>query len=286
MSATSELSDRTAFAERLRVQLRARHPHLEVAVDPARFALHVTGDGGVDTRLPLTGLQAAVLREPTRAATLITGWVRDAEARLTPGTGRVAAMHLSLGRVTWCVRTVDYLRDHRRGDELLVRPLAGALVAFVAEELPNSIMRGVPREEWEAQGEDAVAAAADASTARRFATLPDRVRSTTRLARDGWRLAGDALFQGSLLLVQSVLSAFTERAGCDVLLATPDRSLVLAVPVDAGGAAEFQHRVVRSWREAMEPCSRQVLVTDGSSLRAVEPERADRSAGLLRRLRG
>ena len=50
----------------------------------------------------------------------------------------------------------------------------------------------------------------------------------------------------------------------------PDRSVVLAIPSGLPGAVRFRMRVVREWREAMNPVSRALLVTDGVSLRSEE----------------
>jgi len=184
--------------------------------------------------------------------------------------------------LTWCVRTAEYLGDHSREGDLLVRPVAGSLVAFVVEQLPNSIMRGVPREEWAGHGEEAVVAAADATTAARFATTAKRIREAGRVPRDGWQFNGDALFQASAVLVLDVRRALVERAGGDVLLATPDRSLLLAVPAASEGAASFRRRVRRTWREAFNPCSAEVIGTDGDRLFTVEAPRRQARGGLMR----
>jgi hypothetical protein len=273
-----ELADRVAFAARIQVQLQARYPSLGVEPDPGRFALHVTGSG-IDSHISLTPLWTACVREPGRTSALIADFVRQAESGLTP----IAPAPMSLARILWCVRTKGYLRDHTRSDDLLQRPVAGSLVAFVAESLPNSIMQGVPREQWASPGAGAVAAAADANTAERFAKYAERIRSAERVARDGWSFKGDVLYMGSVLVVPDVLRALAERAGGDVLIAHPDRELVLAVPVEAEGAKDFRERVTRTWRAAMNPVSREVLRTDGESLAAVTVE-PERRAGLLRRL--
>jgi hypothetical protein len=139
-------------------------------------------------------------------------------------------------------------------------------------------MRGVPSADLAVAGLDPVSAQihADANTGARFASLPGRIRAAERIPADGWRLGSDILFQGSVLLVAEVLAAFAERSGGDVLLAVPDRSEVLAVPAGSPGAARFRMRAVRAWREAMNPVSRGVLVTDGVSLSevVVAPPRA------------
>jgi hypothetical protein len=273
-----ELADRDAFAERLRVQLQARYRGVQVEPDTLRFGLHVTGEG-VDSRLSLTPLWTACVREPARTSVLIADFVRLAEGALTPA----APPPISLARLIWCVRTTEYLRDHTRSQDLLTRPVAGSLIAFLAETLPNSIMQGIPREQWIAAGEEAVAAAADRNTASRFASYAGRIRGAERVARDGWSFKGDVLFMGSVLLLPDVLAALTERAGGDVLLAYPDRELVLAVPAGSEGAADFRQRVTRTFRAALNPVSRDVLRSDGERLTLEEATRG-RQTGLFRRL--
>jgi len=267
----TSIEDRNSFAERLRLQLQSRYRNHNFSVEPARFAIRITG-AGVDATLALTPLYNAAQREPQRTSTLIADFVRSAEGQLQaqPGAG------FSTARVLWCVRSQSYLEEMSRADELLRREVAGDMVAFVAEALPGSIMRGVPRSEWQHQGHgDAeVVAAADRNTAERFATVGERVLRGERVPRDGWQFAGDVLFAGSALLVPSVLRAFADRAGGDVLLAVPDRSLLMAIPAASPAADRFQRRVVQAYREAMTPCSRDVLVTDGSNLRL--HARADR----------
>lgn len=256
--------DRAAFAERLRVQLAARYRDQTVSVDPARFALRLTG-GGVDATLPLTPLHSATVREPQRTSALIADFVRAAEAQLTPRPGAGFA----LARVLWCVRSRAYLDDLSRAGELLRRDLAGDVVAFVAEALPGSIMRGIPRGDWESRGITAeeVAAAADRNTAARFASVAERVRASDRVPADGWQYAGDTLFAASAVMVPDVLRAFVDKAGGDVLLGIPDRALLLAVPAAAPGAERFPRRVQQAFRDAMTPVSRDVLITDGTGVR-------------------
>jgi hypothetical protein len=267
--------DRTAFAERIRLQLQARYRGHTVTVDPGRFAVRITAPG-IDAVLPLSPLHNSVQRQPQRTASLIADFVRAAEGQLqpTPGAG------FSTARVLWCVRSRAYLEELRRAGELLTREVAGDLVAFAAETLPGSIMRGVPRVEWEERGLDeaAVGTAADRNTAERFAAVAQRVRGAERVARDGWQYAGDQLFAGSIVLVPAVLRALADRAGGDVLIGVPDRALVLAIPAAAPGAERFSRRVLQAFREAMTPCSRELLVTDGSTLRT-EPHAERRRRG-------
>jgi len=206
-----------------------------------------------------------VTREPSRAAALITAFVAGVENQLTPRGFNPFA----LTRVLWCVRSTAYMQDIARAGDLLQREIAGDLVAFVAEELPGALMRGIPRQEWSAGGLDdaAVAAAADEHTARRFTRLIARIAGAGRVPADGWRMAGDQLFQGSVLLVREVLAALVQRARGDVLLAVPDRGVLLALPSALPSAERFQRRVMREWREGMNPCSHQVLETDGERVR-------------------
>jgi hypothetical protein len=258
--------ERAAFAERIRLQLLSRYRGSNVEVDSARFALHVTGSG-LDLMLPLAPLYHACEREPDRVPALIGEYVASVEHRLTPQP----AAALSMPRLLWCVRNDRFLSGHGRVGDLLRAPVAADMTAFVAEELPGSIMRGVPREEWTLQGlgDEDVRRVATANTAERFDPLVARIARTDRIPADGWRIASDSLFQGSMLLAPRVLAAFAERADGDVLLGVPDRGAVLALPASLPSADRFQRRVVRAWREAMNPCSREVVVTDGQELRAV-----------------
>lgn len=271
-------ADRQAFAERMRLQLQSRYRGIEVVIDRDSFALQVTaaGAGGV---LPLTALHQACLREPARTATLIAGWVSRAERQLSPRTG----MEVSPARLLWCVRAERYLEGLNRAGELVTRQLGAGMVAFIAEELPGSLMRGLPISGLEAAGLDVGSARerAGANTRSRFAGLSPRIRSTDRVPADGWRLGSDTLFQGSVITVPEILAAFAERTGGDVLLAVPDRSVVLAIPASGAGASRFQMRVVREWREAMNPVSRDILVTDGSSVHEVERRRSHKGGAEL-----
>lgn len=260
--------DRAAFAKRIRIQLKSRYRGARVDVDDERFALHVTGEG-LDATLPLAPLQQAVLRDPAHTPALIARFVSGVETQLTPR----AVGAFSVDRLVWCVRSAEYLRGIARASELLVREMPVDLVAFAAETLPAASMRGVPRSEWVDAGveDSAVAAAADRNTERRFAHLVDRIRGADRVPADGWRMAGDQMFQGSALLVPAVLAALAERAGGDVLVAVPDRGVVLALPSRLPSASVFDRRVTREWRESMNPCSHAVLETDGVVLRRRDP---------------
>jgi hypothetical protein len=273
---------REAFAERIRLQLRSRYPGVEVAVDAAAFAVRLRG-GGVDVSLPLGPVHHACQREPARSAELIAEYVRGAERQLSPRTG----IEVGPARLLWCVRGTGYLDELTRSAELVTRPVGAAMVAFIAETLPGSLMRGVPVRDLEAAGlDEAVARArADANTAARFASLPERIRAAARIPADGWRLGSDTLFQGSVLLVPEILAAFAERSGGEVLLAVPDRSQVLALPAGLPSADHFRMRVVRAWRGAMNPVSRAVLVTDGVSLSELAPRQRSSGFELLGWLR-
>ncbi|MHB8489278.1 MAG: hypothetical protein ACYDCS_08360 [Candidatus Dormibacteria bacterium] len=258
--------ERGAFAERIRLQLIARYHGATVEVDQARFALHVTG-AGLDLMLPLAPLHHACQRQPDRIPALIGDYVTSVEHQLTPQP----ATALTTSRLLWCVRNDRFLASHGRVGDLLRAPIGADMTAFVAEELPGSIMRGVPREDWSLLGlsDEDVRREATSNTAGRFEPLIGRIARTERIPADGWRVASDTLFQGSLLMAPRVLAALAERAGGDVLLGVPDRGAVLALPASLPSADRFQRRVVREWREALNPCSRELLVTDGDGLRAV-----------------
>ena len=277
MPAPNGLADRGAFAERIRLQLTSRYRGVAVEVDPVRFALHVTAPG-IDSTLPLSPLHHACLREPERAPALITEYVSSVERQLTPRTGT----ELSTRRLVWCVRTRAYLAELARASDLLVVDIATTLSAFVAEDLPGSIMRGVPREEWAALGlsDDEIRAIASANTEARFAPLVQRIRTIERIPADGWRMAGDVLYQGSILMAPPVLAALVERSAGDVLVATPDRGVVLAIPASQPNAERFHRRVLREWREAMNPCSHEVLRTDGAHVSSV-PRPRPRAGALV-----
>lgn len=277
MTGSSHLDDRPAFAERIRIQLVSRYAGATVDVDPDRFALRVRAPG-IDTTLPLAPLHHSVLREPARTPALISAFVASVESQLTRQTPAAFA----LTRVLWCVRSRGYLEGIARAGDLLVRDVGADLIAFIAEELPASIMRGVPCDEWRDAGhsDDAVRAAADQQLAVRFAPLVHRISAIDRVPADGWRIASDVLFQSSILVAPAVLAALAARAGGDVLLAVPDRSVALALPASLPSADRFPRRVLREWREAMNPCSHELLVTDGISLRAV-PRRKTRAAALV-----
>lgn len=265
---SAERGDRAAFAERIRVQLTSRYRGAHVDVDDKRFALHVTGEG-LDATLPLTPLRQAVLRDPAQTPALIARFVTGVESQLTPR----AVGGFKLDGMLWCVRNAGYMNGISRASDLLQREMPADLVAFAAEQLPQASMRGVPRNDWSAAGlrDEAVAAAVDRNTARRFAHLVERIRSADRVPADGWRMAGDAMFQGSALMVPAVLAALAERANGDVLLAVPDRGVVLALPARLPSAAIFDRRVTREWRESMNPCSHAILETDGVALRTHDP---------------
>ncbi|HXZ99969.1 MAG TPA: hypothetical protein VEK76_06425 [Candidatus Binatia bacterium] len=277
------LDDRSAFAERLRLQLRSRYRGIEVGIDGVAFALTVRA-AGAESTLPLAPLHHACLREPGRSASLIADFVRRAERQLSPRTG----MEVNPSRLLWCVRSQRYLEGLSRAAELVTRSLGASVVAFIAEVLPGSVMRGLAAGDLESAGLDPATAGERASvnTGARFAALPERIRAADRIPADGWRMSSDGLFQGSVITVPEVLAAFAERAGGEVLLAVPDRSLVLALPASLPSAGRFRMRVVREWREAMNPVSRDLLITDGSSLREVESRPRRHGFELLGWLRG
>jgi len=238
-----------------------------VDIDPARYSLRVHRPG-LDITLPLAALHRACERQPARTAALITDFVRSAEASMVPQ----AAEAISLARVLWCVRSQGYLDSLARSGELLAERIGGDIVAFIAESLPGQVMRGVPRAEWESSGIDeaAVRRAADENTATRFTRVLERIAAITRIPADGWRLAGDSLYQGSIVMVPAVMRGLVERSGGDILIGLPDRALALVIPAALPAAETFGRRVLQEWRESMNPCSREVLRSDGSTLRVVE----------------
>src|SRR5579884_3726601 len=253
---TDRAGERAAFIERVSLQLRARYRAVAVDVDPARFALRIHGEG-IDTLLPLAPLHGAVLREPARAPALISQFVAAVEQQLMPRMS--TTVHPA--RLLWCVRSRRYLRGLRRAGDLHTAELAGDLVAFVAEELPGSVMRGVPREEWEAAGLDeaALRQVAAANTERRFAGLAQRVAAAERVPVDGWRMSADTLFQSSVLMAPQLLRAFVERVGGEVLLGVPDRGVALATAATTAATRGFAQRVTREFREGMNPVSPVVI---------------------------
>lgn len=269
--------DRTAFAERMRLQLQSRYRGSAVDLDAARYSLQLRAPG-VDIAVPLAALHNACQRQPERTASLIADFVRSVEARMVPQAGADA---VSTARVVWCVRSTRYLAGLARSEELLSEPLGADIVAFIAESLPGQVMRGVPRGEWESAGIDTetIRAAADRNTAARFSRVLERLAAIDRVPADGWRMSGDSLYEGSILKVPAIMRAFVERAGGDVLVGVPDRALALVMPAALPTAADFPRRVLHEWREAMNPLSREVLRSDGSVLHAVE--RGRRSASLL-----
>ena len=267
----AEISDdREEFARRLRLQIQARYRDAGVAVDEARFSLHVTASG-IDAHLPLAPLFNSCQRDPQASAGLISRFVASVEKQLTPAP-QVAP--LELAHLVWCVRSEKYLSGLSRREDLLERPLGGDLIAFVAETLPGQVMRGLPRSHWQTRGVDdaAVMASADRATAERFGRIAERISDAPRIPADGWRLSVDQLFSGSIMLIPEVLHALARRAAGPVLLANPDRSVVIAVPAELPSAARFQMRALREWRESVFPSSADVFQTDGVRLEA-QPRR-------------
>jgi hypothetical protein len=274
--------DRAAFADRLRLQLQARYGGSTIELDPARYSLRLRAPG-VDVVVPLAALHNACERQPARTAVLIADFVRSVEARLVPQQSQDT---VAPARVLWCVRSRRYLDSLARSEELLSESLGGDIVAFIAESLPGQVMRGVPVAEWEGAGMTtaAVRRAADANTQARFAKVIGRIAAIDRIPADGWRMAGDSLYQGSILKVPGILTALVERCGGDIIIGVPDRGLALVMPAALPAAEDFPRRVVHEWREAMNPLSREVLRSDGSSLLAVDRRR--RTPSLLPWLNG
>lgn len=276
MPTNGALDDRYAFAERMRLQIASRYGGATVEVDGDRFRLRVTGPG-VETSLPLAPLHQACTRDPANAPALIASFVASVEKQLTSPD----PAGLSTSRLLWCVRNAASIAEMARAADLMSVRVGATMVGFIAEALPGSIMRGVPRQEWEAAGlnDDAVRAVADVNTERHFERLVGRIRRADRVPSDGWRVAGDPLFQGSILLVPAVLEALRTLAGGDVLLGAPDRGVAYVLAAGLPAAARFDRRVRREWREAMNPCSSEVLVYDGESVRTAP--RPARKAGTL-----
>ena len=259
--------DRAGFAERIRLQLLARYRGSTVELDPARYSLRLRAPG-IDLALPLAALHNAVARQPDRAVALITDFVRSVETRVVPQGDDP----ISPSRLLWCVRSTRYLERLGRSGELLTENVGADIVAFIAESLPGNVMRGVPRGEWErTQLETAlVRRAADENTRARFARALERVATIERIPADGWRLAGDPLYETSIVKVPALLRALVQRAGGDVLIGLPDRALALVIPAALPAAAEFPRRVLQEFREAMNPCSREVLRCDGETMTVLE----------------
>ena len=206
---------------------------------------------------------------------LIGEYVASVEHQLTPRP----AVALSTARLLWCVRNDHFLGSHGRVGDLL-RAQVGADMSGVrrrgASRLDHA-RRSPRRMDVDRDERRGHAPRRDANTAERFEPLVARIARTDRIPADGWRVASDPLFQGSVLMAPRVLAAFAERAGGDVLLGVPDRGAVLALPAALPSADRFQRRVLKEWREAMNPCSREVLVTNGQRLRAVS--RRSRTSG-------
>jgi hypothetical protein len=274
--------DRAAFAERLRLQLQARYGGSSIELDPARYSLRLRAPG-VDVAVPLAALHNACERQPERTAALIADFVGSVEARLVP---RQDEDTVSPSRVLWCVRSRRYLDGLARSEELLSETIGGDIVGFIAESLPGQVMRGVPGAEWEAAGmaTATVRRAADENTEARFSKVIARIAAIDRIPADGWRMAGDSLYQASILKVPAILSALVERCGGDILIGVPDRGLALVIPAALPAAEDFQRRVLHEWREAMNPLSREVLRSDGASFHAVD--RGRRTPSLLPWLNG
>jgi hypothetical protein len=267
---------RNDFAERVRKQIASRYAGSEISIDSDGFAMRLKASG-IDVSLPLTPLFHECLRNEAQTPTLISAFVSDVEKRINPRDD----VEFSLAGLLWCIRTRDYLSDSARAGELISKTVAGDLVTFVARQIPVNAMRGVARKEWENAGVTVahITAAADTNTAERFGSLLERINRIDRVPGDGWRISVDELFCGSAILVPEIRRALVEKAQDEVLVAIPDRSVVLVLPVSAKSAPRFQMRVTREWREAMNPCSREVLACDGESLE-VAPDQP-RSRALL-----
>jgi hypothetical protein len=258
---------RSEFAERVRRQVASRYAGTEISVDGEGFAIHLKAPG-IDVSLPLTPLFHECLRSEAQTPPLISAFVRDIESRIDPRDEPA----FSPAGLLWCVRTSDYLSGLARSQELISKSVAGDLVAFVARQIPVNAMRGVAENEWKDSGLTAkeINDAADTNTAERFGSLLERIHGIDRVPGDGWRISVDELFCGSAILVPEIYRALVEKAQDEVLLAIPDRSVVLVLPASAESAPRFHFRVTREWREAMNPCSRSVLRCNGDLLAVAE----------------
>jgi hypothetical protein len=260
------MATHSEFAARIRTQLQARYGGVEITVDERAFSTHITG-AGIDSQLSLSPLYRACEKDPEAAARLIATWISSIESELTPHSDRPYAP----SRLLWCVRSQDYLEEHS-GHELLVkRELGDDLVAFVAESLPGSIMRGIPRVEIEAAGDDwrEVMIAADIGTDARFSALVQRLEGSSRIPADGWKLSTDSLFAGSAFLCSAALQRLVATSGGAILLGNPDRALSMAIAVNALGAPDFSETMLDLFRQAMNPSSKAVFWSDGIHLLAL-----------------
>ena len=131
------------------------------------------------------------------------------------------------------MRNDHFLGSHGRVGDLLRAPVGADMSAFIAEELPGSIMRGVPRDEWMAIGlsDEDTDASPNSNTAERFEPLVARVRRRIASPPTDGGSHGSAL-SGQRVDGAALLAAFAERAGGEVLFGVPDRGAVLALPAD------------------------------------------------------
>lgn len=173
-----------------------------------------------------------------------------------------------------CVRSTRYMQGVRQ-EELVSRAVCGDLHAFVAARQPGLVMQGLSQGALLQAGLDAGLAwdTAQSNTEAHFAPLVDRLSGSGRNPRDGWRLRGDVLFQGSVLLVPAVLEALHSLAGQELWLGIPERGTLLAIGKGAEGAPLFPDRVRREFRRAMEPCSSLVFIFGEDGLKVADTRR-------------
>lgn len=201
--------------------------------------------------ISLARLYADLDEEGINPAERISRWVREMEGVMRP------SFEFSAEDLLWCVRSDRYLDDVAR-DSLITLPLAGDLVAFCAASLPGSVMRGVATYHLDERGmseEDARTHATNGTLRRMQGTL-DKIAAAARQPRDGWRLQGDILFQGSLLALKEGRDALRGLCQGDILVGVPDRGTLLCIAPSAPGEAGFSDRVRRAYRESFDPCSR------------------------------
>ena len=158
-------------------------------------------------------------------------------------------------------------RPQRR---IATRDVGGDLVAFISEIASGSVMRGIPRTEWERGGmSDDHGAHSPTRTPRnasqRWRSASSSGRASPRRLAAGWRRT----VQASILVVPAVLRAFTERAGGDVVIgALPRIGHSCSRFPGRRQDARFRHRATQAYREAIAPCTSELLVTNGATITA------------------
>lgn len=267
-----ESNPEVELAQRVTNQILSQRPGWMVE-NAGGFGVSVTANGA--TRwFGLTQLYSEIEGNPSTAAPAVArfaGRVR-VEMEALPQLGR--------SELILCVRSGRYLDGVRR-DELVWRHVCGELYCFVAAQQPGLIMQGLSRRALAQAGMDdeQALAVAQENTEARFGPTIQRLQGSQAVPRDGWRLRGDVLFQGSLLLVPAALEAFWKLAQGEVWFGNPERGTLLAVARSADGARLFPDRVRREYRRAMEPASAQVFSYGDGQLEVVKNSSRKRGAG-------